>query len=306
MKLNLKNIALFVFGVSGCFSAFAQQEAQFTQYMYNTSTINPAYAGSRDGLSIFGQYRSQWVGLEGAPQTGGITFHTPINYSKLGIGVSVMNDKLGAMTDNTVAVDVSYTIETSSTYKLALGVKASGNFLNVDYDKLNIYDPTEGTENIDNQFTANIGAGAYLYSEKTYFGVSIPFFLEQDRAGDNQYASMKKTMQVYAMAGHVFDLSRDIKFKPALLTKIIQGSPLQVDLSANVLFSERFTVGAAYRLNAAFSGLAGVQVTDQFFIGYSYDSEVTKLASYNNGSHEILLRFELFNKYKRLTSPRFF
>ena len=222
MKLNLKNIALFVFGVSGCFSAFAQQEAQFTQYMYNTSTINPAYAGSRDGLSIFGQYRSQWVGLEGAPQTGGITFHTPINYSKLGIGVSVMNDKLGAMTDNTVAVDVSYTIETSSTYKLALGVKASGNFLNVDYDKLNIYDLTEGTENIDNQFTANIGAGAYLYSEKTYFGVSIPFFLEQDRAGDNQYASMKKTMQVYAMAGHVFDLSRDIKFKPALLTKIIQ------------------------------------------------------------------------------------
>lgn len=306
MKLNLKNIALFVFGISSSFTALAQQDAQFTQHMYNPSTINPAYSGSRDGLTLFGQFRSQWVGMEGAPQTGGVTLHSPVNYSKLGYGVSIMNDKLGAMSDNTIAVDISYTIDASSTYKLAFGIKGSANILNVDYDKLNIYDPTEGTQNINNEFTPNIGVGAYLYSDKSYFGLSVPNLLEQERGDDQNYATMKRSMHIYAMAGHVFDLSPDFKLKPALLAKVVQGAPMQFDISANALFSERFTLGASYRVNAAFSGLVGVQLTNQFFIGYSYDSEVTKLANYNNGSHEILLRFELFNKYKRLTSPRFF
>jgi len=305
MKLNFKNIALFILSISS-FSVFAQQEAQFTQYMYNTSTINPAYAGSRDGLTLFGQYRSQWVGMEGAPKTAAFTINSPINYSKLGYGVSFTNDQLGAMSDNTIAIDLSYTIDVSRDYKLAFGIKASGNFLNVDYDKLTIYDPTEGTSNLSNQFNPNIGAGAYLYSDKSYFGLSVPYMLEQDRGEDQNYATMKQTMHVYAMAGHVFELSPDVKLKPAVLAKIIQGAPLQFDVSANALFSEKFTVGASYRINAAFSGLLGFQVTNQLFIGYSYDSEVTKLANYNNGSHEILLRFELFNKYKRLSSPRFF
>ena len=305
MKFKIQNIVLFVFGLVSV-SAFAQQEAQFTQYMYNTSTINPAYAGSRGGLTLFGQHRSQWVGLEGAPKTTSFTLNAPINYSKLGYGVSFMSDNLGAMSDNTIAVDLSYTIDVNYDYKLAFGVKVSGSFLNVDYDKLTIYDPTEGTSNISNQFTPNFGAGAYMYSDKTYFGLSVPFMLQQERNGDNIYATMKQTMHIYAMAGHVFDINPDFKLKPALLTKFIQGAPLQLDLSANALIGDKFTLGASYRLSSAFSGLVGFQLTDQFFIGYSYDSEVTKLANYNNGSHEIMLRFELFNKYKRLTSPRFF
>nr|WP_297306612.1 type IX secretion system membrane protein PorP/SprF [uncultured Flavobacterium sp.] len=305
MKLQFKHIVLALLGITSSVG-FAQQEAQFTQYMYNTSTINPAYAGSRGGLTLFGQYRSQWVGLEGAPKTTSLTLNAPINYSKLGYGVSFISDKLGAMSDNTIAVDLSYTIDVSYDYKLALGVKVSGNFLNVDYDKLTIYDPTEGTSNITNQFTPNIGAGAYLYSDKTYFGLSVPYFLEQDRNGDNNYATMKQTMHIYAMAGHVFDISPEFKLKPALLAKVIQNAPLQLDISANALISNKLTLGASYRLSSAFSALAGFQLSDQVFIGYSYDSEVTKLANYNNGSHEILLRFELFNKYKRLTSPRFF
>jgi len=305
MKLNFKNIVSFLLAISS-FSVFAQQEAQFTQYMYNTATINPAYAGSRDGLTAFGHFRSQWVGMEGAPQTSGITINSPINYSKLGYGVSFINDQLGAMSENLIAVDLSYTITVSRDYKLALGIKASANFLNVDYDKLNIYDPTEGTSNLNNDFNPNIGVGGYLFSDKTYFGLSIPYLLEYNRGNDEVFATMKRTMHVYGIVGHVFDVSPDFKFKPAVLTKIIQGAPLQLDMSANLLFNQRFTLGASYRINAAFSGLIGVQVSNQFFIGYSYDSEVTKLAKYNNGSHEILLRFELFSKYKRLMSPRFF
>lgn len=305
MKRDFKLIVLFILNISTV-SVFAQQEANFSQYMYNSSIINPAYSGSREDLTIYGQFRSQWVGMEGAPQTASLTVHSPFTYSKLGYGVSIISDKLGAMNDNTVAVDLSYTIDFNSDYKLAFGVKVSGSFLNVDYNKLTIYDETEGTDNLKNQFNPNVGAGLYLYSEQTYFGISVPYMLEYDRGNDQLYATMKRTMHFYGTFGHVFDLSREIKFKPTLLTKVIQGAPLQVDLSANFLFSERFTVGASYQFDSSVSALVGFQISEQFFVGYSYDSNVTKLAHYNSGSHEVFLRFELFNKYKRFTTPRFF
>lgn len=284
----------------------AQQEPQFTQYMYNPISINPAYAGSREALSMHGQYRAQWAGLEGAPSTANFSVHTPINDSKVGLGFSVLSDKLGAMSENTLAADVSYTIDVSRKFKLAFGIKVSANLLNVDYSKLTIEDPTEVGANIENQFTPNVGAGLFLYSDKTYVGVSAPMFLESDRYEDNVRSTMKQDMHVYVTAGHVFDVSRDVQFKPAFVSKIVSGAPLQLDLTANFLLYEKLTLGAAYRLDAAFSGLVGFQLTDQFFVGYSYDADTQKLSNYNSGSHEFMLRFELFKRHNRYVSPRFF
>lgn len=284
----------------------AQQEPQVTQYMYNPISINPAYAGSRDALSISGQYRTQWVGVEGAPSTANFSIHTPLTDSKLGLGLSFTSDQLGAMSENTVAADVSYTIDVSQNFKLAFGIKVSANLLNVDYSKLLIEDPTEVGANIENQFTPNIGAGLFLYSDKTYVGLSAPLFLESERYDDNVRSTMSQKMHIYATAGHVFDLSRDVKFKPALITKIVSGAPLQLDLTANFLLYDKLTLGAAYRLDAAVSGLIGYQVSDQFFVGYSYDADTQRLSHYNSGSHEFLLRFELFKRHNRYVSPRFF
>lgn len=303
---NTKNILTAALLIVIGNSAHAQQEPQFTQYMYNPISINPAYAGSREALSIHGQYRTQWVGMEGAPSTANLSIHTPLTDSKVGIGFSFTNDQLGAMSDNTVAADVSYTIDVSRNYKLAFGIKVSANLLNVDYNKLTIEDPTEVGANIENQFTPNIGAGLYLYSDKTYFGLSAPMFLESDRYEDNTRATMKQDMHFYATAGHVFDLSRDVKFKPAFITKVVSGAPLELDVTANFLLYDKLTLGAAYRLDAAVSGLIGYQVSNQFFIGYSYDSDTQKLARYNNGSHEFFMRFELFKRHNRYVSPRFF
>lgn len=303
---NINNIFTAVLLVVLGFTANAQQEPQFTQYMYNPISINPAYAGSREALSIHGQYRTQWVGMEGAPSTANLSIHTPLTNSKLGIGFSLTNDQLGAMSDNTIGADVSYTIDVSKNYKLAFGIKVSANLLNVDYNKLTIEDPTEVGANIDNQFTPNVGAGMFLYSDKTYFGLSAPMFLQSDRYDDNIRSTMKQDMHVYATAGHVFELSRDVQFKPAFMTKIVAGAPLQVDLTANFLVYEKLTLGAAYRWDAAFSGLLGYQVSDQIFVGYSYDADTQKLARYNNGSHEFFLRFELFKRHNRYVSPRFF
>tara|TARA_R110000823_G_C15937402_1_gene500080 strand:+ start:232 stop:1164 length:933 start_codon:yes stop_codon:yes gene_type:complete len=293
---------------------FSQQDSQFTQYMYNTININPAYAGSRGVMSIFGLYRNQWVGLDGAPTTMTGSLNTPIGNSNVGLGLSVISDKIGPSDETSISADISYSIPTSESFKLSFGLKGTANLLNVDFTKLNIYDLSDPRfqNNVDNKFSPNVGAGIYLHSNKTYFGLSVPNFLETkhfDQSASNSNSASfvaKERMHYYAIAGHVFDLSPSIQFKPAVLAKVVQGAPLQVDVSGNFLINEKFTIGAAYRWSAAMSAMIGFQATENWFIGYAYDMETTKLANYNSGSHEIFLRYELFNNYDRVVSPRFF
>jgi type IX secretion system PorP/SprF family membrane protein len=310
MRAKLLVLALLLTGID----MFSQQDSQFTQYMYNTVNINPAYAGSRGVMSIFGLYRNQWVGLDGAPVSSTASLNTPIGNSNVGLGLSVISDKIGPSDETSISADISYSIPTSDTFKLSFGLKGTANLLNIDFTKLNIYDQTDPRfqNNVDNKFSPNIGAGIYLHSNKTYFGLSVPNFLEtkhfDESASNSNSASFvaKERMHYYAIAGHVFDLSPSIQFKPAVLAKIVQGAPLQVDISGNFLINEKFTVGAAYRWSAAMSAMVGFQATENWFVGYAYDMETTKLATYNSGSHEIFLRYELFNNYDRVVSPRFF
>ena len=293
-------------------SSYAQQDSQFTNYMYNTININPAYAGSRGVLSVFGLHRNQWVGLDGAPVTNTFSLNTPIRNSNIGIGFSIVNDRIGPSDENSISADVSYTIKTSEKFKLSFGLKATANLFNVDFTRLNQYNTDVLAENnIDNKFSPNLGAGIYFHSDRTYLGLSVPNFFETKHFDKNESTFSAESvaserMHYYFIAGHVFDLSSTVKLKPAMLTKVVQGAPLQVDLSANFLFNEKFTLGAAYRWDAAASLLAGFQVSDSWFIGYGYDMEVTKLANYNSGSHEVFLRYELFKNYDKVVSPRFF
>jgi type IX secretion system PorP/SprF family membrane protein len=290
-----------------CFSGFAQQDAQYTQYMYNTTNVNPAYAGSRGVMSIFALHRTQWVGIDGAPVTNAFSINTPINNSNIGLGLSVVNDRIGPTVENAISADVSYTIQTSETMKLSFGVKATANLFNLDVDKLNPQDQNDPSlQNLDNKFNPNFGAGVYLHSDKFYLGLSVPNFLEDTKYSDNSVSVFKERMNFYAIGGYVFDISPSLKFKPAFLTKMVTGSPLQVDVSGNFMFFEKLTLGVAYRWDAAVSALAGFQVTDGIYIGYGYDLETTKLQNYNSGSHEVFLRFELFKRYSKMVTPRFF
>jgi type IX secretion system PorP/SprF family membrane protein len=299
-----KLVLVFMF-----FSAvgFAQQDAQYTQYMYNTININPAYAGSRGAMSVFGLYRTQWVGLDGAPETSSFSVNTPLNNSNLGMGVSLVNDKIGPTKENTLSADLSYTVPTSETFKLSFGIKATANLFSLDVNKLQPeHQGDPQFQDLNSKFSPNIGAGIYWHSDKAYLGLSVPNFIETNRYDDNDTAIFKDKINYYLIAGYVFNLDPYIKFKPAVLTKMIEGSPLQVDLSANFMVNDKFVAGLAYRWSAALSAMAGFQVTDGLFIGYSYDRETTRLNNYNSGSHEIFLRFEFFNNYSRITSPRFF
>ena len=289
--------------------SYSQQDAQYTQYMYNTINVNPAYAGSRGVMSIFGLHRTQWVGLDGAPVTNAFSVNSPIENTNLGVGLSFVNDRIGPTVENTISTDISYTIPVSETYKLSFGIKGTANLFSFDREKLNIPSQSQADpllQSLSNNFSPNVGAGAYFHSDKSYLGLSVPNFFQTKRYNDNDYAVYKERMNAYLIGGYVFDLSPNLKFKPAFLGKMVQGAPLQLDVSGNFLINDKFVLGAAWRWSAAASLMAGFQVSDGLYIGYGYDLETTKLAHYNSGSHEIFLRYELFKRQDRIVSPRFF
>jgi len=302
MRTKLFSFVIMFVTIAG----FAQQDAQFTQYMYNTININPAYAGSRGALSIFALHRTQWVGLEGAPVTNAVSINTPLNGSNLGLGVSIINDKIGPTHENTISADLSYTIPTSETFKLSFGIKATANIFDLDVSRLNPVDDDPSLHDFSNKFTPNIGAGVYLHSNKAYVGFSVPNFIQTNRYDDNEVAIFKEKINYYLIAGYVFDLNDYIKFKPAVLAKMVEGAPLQADVSGNFMFNDKFVVGVAYRWSAALSAMVGFQVSEGLYIGYGYDHETTNLDHYNSGSHEIFLRYELFKNNNKITTPRFF
>lgn len=306
----------YILVASLLFSVFsmAQQDAQYTQYMYNTVSVNPAYAGSRDVFSLTGLYRSQWVGFDGAPITQTLTFNSPIARN-VGLGISVVNDKIGPSNETYFFADFSYTIKTSERGNLAFGLKAGGNLLDVDFSRLEGSDvDPKFQNNIDNRFSPNVGIGAYYYGDKFYLGLSAPNLLETKHFDEgildnnNQATTLlaKERTNLYLISGYVFDLNYYTKLKPTILTKVVQGAPLQVDLSINALFYDKFRIGLAYRWDAAVSALAGFQVSDGLLIGYAYDAEISNLNSTNSGSHEVFLRFELFKSTGGTQSPRFF
>ncbi|OAZ04508.1 type IX secretion system membrane protein PorP/SprF [Flavobacterium succinicans] len=288
---------------------YAQQEPQFTQYMYATSTINPAYAGSRDLTEISALYRAQWVGIDGAPKTANVNFTMPM-YKRMGLGLSVLNDRIGPSDESTFGLDFSYNIDVSSEYRLFFGLKASVNLLNIDFSKLNIENPNDQAfqNNVDNKFSPNIGTGLYLQSEKSFVGLSIPFLLETEHYKDQIASKAKEKMHLYLTAGYVFDLNYNIQFKPSVLFKAVEGSPIQTDVSASFLFNDFFTIGAAYRSKGeGVSALAGFQVSNNLYIGYGYDFSSSGLTTFGNSSHELFLRFSIFDfKNSRIVSPRFF
>ncbi|WP_035679136.1 PorP/SprF family type IX secretion system membrane protein [Flavobacterium limnosediminis] len=302
MKTKLTTLVLGLIGMM----CYAQQDSQYTQYMYNTITINPAYAGSREVLSIFGLYRAQWVGLDGAPTTSAFSINSPIGDSSFGIGLSFVNDKIGPANESNISADLSYFIQMSENYKLAFGLKGTANLFSIDPNKLNIQNPNDPRlQNLDNDASPNVGAGIYLYSDKFYAGLSVPNFFETNHYEDNSVSITQEKLHYYFITGYVFDVGSNLKIKPSILMKAAEGAPLQGDASLNFLIYDKLTLGAAYRWDAAWSAMAGFQISNSVFLGYAYDMETTDLQNYNSGSHEIFLRFELFNNSKMLT-PRFF
>jgi len=304
----MKKLSLFVLfiGVVTAELAFAQQDPQYTQYMYNMNVVNPAYAGSKEGLSITALYRNQWSGLDGAPDTFTFSAHSPVG-DKVGLGLSAIRDELGPVAETNVFADFSYTLDVGASTKLALGIKAGATFHDVGLVDLELQDPNDPffSQNISNTYP-NVGAGAFLYGEKFYVGLSVPNLINSVHLDENGLKYGSETQHYFATAGYVFDVSENVKLKPSTMVKSAFDAPLSFDANLNALFYNRFEIGASYRLDDSFSGLVGFQVTENIRVGYAYDYITSDLDGVANASHEVIVTFDLFFSKRALRSPRFF
>ena len=303
----------------------AQQEPQYTQYMYNIGSFNPAYVGAVESAEFSGLYRAQWVNIPGAPRNIRFGANIPLSNEKMGLGFNVVSDVLGPSTQTFIDVAYSYQIKMSNDSWLSFGIDAGGSILDLDFSKGNFQNPEEpliGGGNF-NQFYPIIGAGLFMYGEQWYAGLSIPNFLTLGIYEAELESVVDNDLQYHIIGGYIFDISARTKFKPAVLLNYLPGIPVNFNLSANFLFLDALTIGANYRINNSISGVVGLQILNSMFFGYSYDYDTNGLGEFGGASHEAIVKFylgrgdggsktrnkrnnKLKGKPKQIDSPRFF
>lgn len=308
MNLN-KSIVALACVLIGTLKGFAQQDPHYTQYMYNQSVINPAYAGINDYMSTGILYRTQWAGLEGAPKTATAFLHTPVA-KNLGVGLSFINDNIGPVTENSVFADVSYTIRLGKGHSLALGVKGG-----VTMQKIGLFSDINGTlpDKNDIAFSEdtseslfNVGAGLFYFTDKYYVGFSIPNFLQNTYMEKNNRKFGTDVMHMFLTGGYVFDLNRDWKLKPSTMLKMAVESPVSADLSVNAMYNDKLEFGVTYRLQDSFGAMVNYRITPKLRIGYAYDYITSDLNYSASGSHEVFVLFDIFYKKRTHSSSRYF
>lgn len=297
--MNFKPLYVILCILSGCMlpipEAKAQQEPQYTQYLFNSMTINPAYAGARGRLSVLGLYRNQWQGMTGAPETLNFSADSPLGERGIAaLGAEFINDKIGASKQNTVAGNFSYLLPFKDVH-VAFGIKAGINSFSLDEDKLHIYDYNNLSLDFSNRISPVFGIGTYIYGKRWFLGLSTPNFLKTTRFDDDdvQVSVATRKTHAYLFGGYLFTLNHVLDLKPALMIRGVKGAPVSIDVSVNAHIYERFLAGVSYSSDDALSALAGFQINNNIMVGYAYDYSTTRLARYNNGSHEVFLRFEL-------------
>lgn len=309
-----KNILVAVVLTAGGSAVHAQQAPMFTHYMYNTLSVNPAYAGSRDALTVTALHRSQWVDFEGAPVTQTLTMHSPLGNEHIGVGLSVLNDKIGPSNNTAVFADFAFRFKLNEKSKLALGLSGGFNILQARISNLKLDQPNDPSfqNNISSDPTINFGFGTYYSRERFYAGISAPSLLENDYSTKNaeignSTAGMEQR-HYFLIAGAVFKLNENLEFKPTTLIKATPAAPLQADLTASFIIMQKLLLGAMFRTDDSFGALLGVDIMDQLHIGYSFDySYGLETFNYNQGSHEIMLRYDfIYSSKKQIHSPRYF
>lgn len=310
-KIKINKVLFFVFGIimfAKTSNSYAQQDPQYTQYMYNMSVVNPAYAGSKDATSLGLLYRKQWINIEGAPATFTFFGHTPLQ-KNVGAGISLINDRIGPVNETNVFADISYTVNLSDTHKLAFGIKTGATFHKIDYSI--IYPTLVQDDDLFNQpnpntTDLNFGAGLFYYTDNYYFSAAIPNFLKSNYLDYNGISYGSEVPHFFIMGGYVFQLNPNLKFKPSFMTKSSVSDLVSIDVSANFLINEKLELGATYRREDSFGLMANFKINQNLRIGYAYDHIVSNLNFATPSSHEIIILFDLFSYNKVSQSSRFF
>ncbi len=299
---------LFIF-ILFCFekqNALAQQDPMFTQYMFNQLSINPAYAGSREVLSLLLINRNQWLGFDGAPVTSTLSAHLPV-YKSMAVGSSVMLDKYGPVNNLSVYLDYAYHLKINESTKLSFGLNGGCNYYTINYNALertvNNDDAYPG--DMDKELLPNFGFGMFLYSQKYYIGASCPRILENNFE-TRSYGDGTEVRHYYAMAGMVFPVNNWLILRPSLMSRMAADVPFSMDVNINSIMYNKLWFGIMYRINDSFGGIVQYQITHQLKFGYAFDFNTSELRNYNSGSHEVMLNYEFDFKKSGVINPRYF
>jgi len=290
---------------------FAQQDEMYTQFFTNKLAINPAYAGSKETFNFLALYRNQWVGFEGAPKTMSFSAHTPIMKNSSGIGISLLNDKIGIFKN--VVMNFSYAFRVEFPFgKLSLGVSGRIQRIAVDWSQTNPYSVNDNSIpfTANNLFLPNFGTGAYFYNDKLYLGLSVPHLLNSKYKFTDSATEIETKANAerhyFAMAGYMFEINNDFKIKPAMQYKYAKNSPMEFDFNLSLIFYNKLVIGGSIRTKDSYSGVVQFWFNDNFGIGYSHDFGYTKLANYHYGTHEIFISYDIAIKGLGVKNPRFF
>ena len=307
-----KLIITGLLGISLGGSMLAQQDPLYTQYRNNMLSVNPAYAGSPDALTIGLLHRSQWVGIDGAPTTQTLTIHGPLVNENLGFGFSVVHDKIGPTSSTGLYGDLSGRVKLTSNGYLAGGIKLGLNFF-----RSNLTDVAPGAQGDDaysqntSRILPNLGFGVYYYTPKFYLGLSSPKLVQNvlyaDDLPSGEVFEVTEKRHYFAIAGVVLELNPNLKFRPSVLARLVEGAPNSLDVTGSFIFADKFWIGGYYRYQESLGILLDYNFTPQLKVGYSYDFTLTELQDYNSGSHEISITYDfIFNDAKKIKSPRYF
>lgn len=314
--MNKVKLIVFALGlvIMTSLSSYAQQQGMFTQYMFNGLALNPAYAGSHETLSLTAMTRYQWAGLDGAPNTQTFSAHAPVKNDQIALGLQLYNDNIGVSRTFTTNIAGAYRINFEKSV-LSMGLQLGFSSYRSDVTTLNpVFDFNDValSENVNEPFNPNMGAGLYWYSEKYYVGFSVPTLFNStinsfDIEGSGlTYESGDSKRHMYLTGGYVFDLGTHFKLKPNGLIKYVHGAPIQIDINANLLINEVAWFGLSYRNGESISVLLELLITSDFRFGYSYDYILNDLKTISSGSHEIMLNYRIEFKKDKITSPRYF
>lgn len=307
--LKISILASFIFVLTN--SADAQQEAMFTQYMFNTASVNPAYVGSLPVMNVMYLGRKQWVGFEGSPTTQTLNLHVPIKAQKIATGISFMNDRIGPVQENTLFLNFSYALKLTEKTHLSFGLNAGGKLFQIKLSEIAVIDSRDVSfsEDKKSKFMPNFGFGTFLFSERYYLGLSFPKLVKNTfnfNEGESATNLTKQERHFFMIGGYVFPLSANIMFKPSFQLKYVYGVPLSVDLTGSFLIKEKIWLGASYRIGDALGFTIQYKAFDSLWIGYAFDYSASIIRRYNTGTHEIMISYDFDLGRERMKSPRYF
>lgn len=304
-------LVIIFFAVNKTEEIQAQQDPMYTQYMFNTMSVNPAYAASKRAIDVIYLLRKQWVGIDGAPLTQTLSAQMPFPGKNIGVGLSLLNDVIGPINQTSFYVDFGYKLKVRGNTYFSMGLKGGFNLYNSDYSELVLDDETDEVFATDiHSFAPNFGCGLLLYSNKYYVGIASPKLLQNSYGNQSSSSSVSTSSNekrhYFIIGGYVYQIRRDIVARPSFLVKYVNGSPISIDASLSFILKNTVWLGAMYRYNDSFGGMIQYRISKRWFAGYAYDHTLTDLKTFNSGSHEFMLKYTLEYDLVKVKSPRYF